>query len=198
MVGRREYKTLCDIPERMINIKINRSFLLFLVLFLQACSLDSGYSSPEEAFKNTNITSKGILRKIEVNNGAILFYEGENQDIGVGLVRKQNKKWEWISGHGMVSSSTDQDVTFAWSNLDRMKAAGEGYHIFWGSINNNEIIKINIKYKNGWEMNENAQLFETTWGYKLWYVINMKYPGINPGVLITGFNKEGKEIYNNS
>jgi len=169
--------------------------LILVIIILQSCSINKGYSTPEEAFKETNIPSNGLLKKIEVDGGAILFYEGLNQDIGVGLVRKKSNRWNWIFGSGMVTASTDQDITLSWTNLDNLRKAGEGYNIFWGSVNNDNISKINIQHTNSTELNDNAQFFETPWGYEIWYVIRTNYLGTNPGVKVTGFNDQGEVVF---
>lgn len=50
----------------------------------------------------------------------------------------------------------NDELTYAWSNLDNMYKQGEGKHIFWGIINNDSIDKVHISYRNQWELDEFA------------------------------------------
>ncbi|MGM0885140.1 MAG: hypothetical protein ACQEXQ_29370 [Bacillota bacterium] len=102
------------------------------------------YKTPEEAFNATGIKSKRIIKKVELTDGAIIFYEGLNNDVGVGLASYYDD-WKWIMGSGMVDKGTEP-LSISWANLDRMKKEREGYHIFWGSVNNEDINKLHVTY----------------------------------------------------
>jgi hypothetical protein len=190
----------------IIEIELRRLFILkflnVLLLLVLSVSIFTGctskefYNTPEQAFDATGIKSKGIIKKVELTDGAIIFYEGFSNDVGVGLARKYEGKWKWIMGSGMVNKGAEP-LSFAWSNLDNMTKAGKGYHIFWGSATNDEINKLHITYNNDWNLNEDAILFDSGLGFRVWYVISTNYYGTMPGIKATGYDKSNKIVFQN-
>ncbi|MDQ0878743.1 hypothetical protein QFZ77_007402 [Paenibacillus sp. V4I3] len=170
--------------------------LVVSVSIFAGCYTEKSYKTPEQAFVATGIKSKGIIKKVELTDGAIIFYEGLKNDVGVGLDRNYDGNWKWIMGSGMVNKDIEP-ISFSWANLDQMRGAGKGYHLFWGSVNNEEINKLHIAYNNGWNLNEDAILFDSGLGFRIWYVISTNYYGTVPGVNATGYDKEGKKVYQN-
>lgn len=179
-------------------LKVLKILLLLAlpVSIVAGCNNEKSYKSPEQAFIASNISSNGIIKKVELTDGAIIFYKGLNNDVGVGLVRNCKGRWKWMMGSGMVNQY-NEPMSFAWANLDQMKEAGQGYHLFWGSVNNDEIYQLHIAYNNGWDLSEDAILFDTGLGFRVWYVISTKYYGTIPGINATGYDGEGKVIYQN-
>jgi hypothetical protein len=172
-------------------------FLLVLsVSIFTGCNPEKSYKTPEQAFVATSIKSKGINKKVELTDAAIIFYKGLNNDVGVGLARNYAGNWKWIMGSGMVNKSIEP-ISFSWANLDQMKREGKGYHLFWGSLNNDEINKLHIAYNNDWNLNEDAILFDAGLGFRIWYVVSTDYYGTVPGIKATGYDKQGKKVYQN-
>ncbi len=89
-------------------------FLIVLLLLTLPLSIFAGcspaeksYRTPEQAFAAANVRSKGIIKKVELTDGAIIFYRGSNNDAGVGLARKYDGNWKWVMGSGMVNASNE-------------------------------------------------------------------------------------------
>ncbi|WP_139230768.1 hypothetical protein [Paenibacillus catalpae] len=97
----------------------------------------------------------------------------------------------------MVEKSTEPSISFSWANLDQMKKAGKGYLLFWGSVNNEEIDRLHITYNNDWDLNEDALFFDSDLGFRIWYVVSTNYYGTVPGIKATGYDKEGKIVFQN-
>ncbi|WP_187273853.1 hypothetical protein [Paenibacillus sp. N3.4] len=170
--------------------------LIVSILIFTGCTTEESYKTPEQAFVATGIKSKGIIKKVQLTDGEVIFYEGLNNDVGVGLARNYKGNWKWISGHGMEASSSFP-VTFSWANLEQMKKAGKGYHIFWGSVNDEKINKLHITYDNEWNLNEDALFFDSGLGFRIWYVVSTYYYGTVPGIKATGYDKDDQIVYEN-
>lgn len=173
--------------------------LLLLVLsvsIIAGCSPEKSYKTAEQAFIAAGITSKGIIEKVELTDGAIIFYEGLNHDAGVGLARNYDGKWKWIMGAGLVNKS-NEPLSISWANLDQMTREGKGYHLFWGSVNNEEINKLHVAYNNEGDLNGEATIIDSGLGFGIWYVVSTHYYGTVPGIKATGYDKEGEIVFRN-
>ncbi|MBP1990563.1 hypothetical protein [Paenibacillus eucommiae] len=172
--------------------------LLIMLIVITGCAKKEGYSSPEEALNNSGVSFKGLLTKVELPNAALTFYltEDPNMPIGTGFIREKKDRWQWITGSSLQQMA-DEPVTYNWVNLDKMRVEGKGYHMFWGVINQQDIEKIYITYKNNWNLDGNATILDTGLGYRIWYVISNEYHGTVPGVDITGYSGAGTVVYTN-
>lgn len=170
-------------------------FIIIVSLLITQSYSSSGYSSPEKALNNTNSPPKKILEQVEVADGVFLFYEEEDQVVGASLIRKKSNKWIRGFGDLLQPYSTDQAVTGTWVNIDHLPAAGDGYQLFWGIVHDPNITKVEIKYIGDRKIDGEVYMFDTPYGYKVWYLISNKYYGSMPGLDITGFNDLGEPIF---
>lgn len=88
----------------------------------------------------------------------------------------------------------NDELSYAWSNLDHMTREGEGRHMFWGIINNDTIDKVHISYRNRWELDAYAKIIKVN-NFRVWYVLSDYFYGTIPGVNLIGFNSSGVKIY---
>ncbi len=169
--------------------------LVLTFLLLASCNRDDGINTSEEIAAFINIEPDKITHLIENNDSILVFYEPmeENLDIGIGWIKSKNGVWEWVHGN-KIQNQLNEDITYSWSNLDKMTGQGEGMHLFWGIINNDSVDKVHISYRNEWELNEYAELIEVG-NKRVWYVLSDYYYGTIPGVNIVGFNASGEQVY---
>lgn len=171
--------------------------IVLAALMLAGCG-GTGYPSPEEAMAGAGIQTKGVLKQIELEDAALIFYlkkeEVKDIDVGAGLVRKKKGKWTWINGSD-TQQLKDTPVTYGWTNLDKMSEAGGGYHMYWGVVNQENIAKLHIKHRKGWGTDADAELMDTGLGYRIWYLVLDEYYGTVPGVDLIGYSAAGDIVY---
>lgn len=169
--------------------------LLFIFVFLSACTTDDGINTPEEIAESANIDVSQIKKIVEIETAKLVFYVPSDKTFSVGLAWIKNNagKWEWERSSSLQNFE-HEDVTYSWSNLDRMTSQGKGYLIFWGIINNDEIARVHADYRNGWELNRDAEII-TVGEKRIWYVLADYYYGTIPGVDIVGYSTSGEKLY---
>ncbi|MFC3770768.1 hypothetical protein [Paenibacillus sp. GCM10012303] len=172
--------------------------IVLVAVVLSGCTDDPGFPSPEEAMAGAGIQSKGILKQIELQDAALIFYQKKEPvkdvHVGAGLVRKMNGSWTWMNG-SEVQRLTEAPVTYRWTNLDKMNQAGSGYHMYWGIVNQENIAKLHIKQRKGWGTDADAELLDTGLGYRIWYLVLDEYYGTVPGVDMIGYSAGGEVVY---
>lgn len=179
-------------------------FILLLfafIIWMVARSLDNGMNTPEEIAEYLNVEKNDLKQFVEIEqfkNAKLVFYTPSDEVFVAGLswIKKENGVWKWISGGGALNDD-QEGLTYTWSNLDQMKTYGDGAHIFWGIINDDAISKVHVKYRNNWDLNQDAEIIEVG-DIRVWYVLADYYYGTIPGVDITGYSSLGEKIYGNN
>jgi hypothetical protein len=182
------------------HLRLRILLTVFFIGILSSCSSGqkNTYSTIDEAFEHSGIEAKGIIKQVNVNEASVLFYQGMHENIGIGLVRNaKDDYWYWVMGSGMVAKASEP-VTFSWSNLDMMNKPGDGYHVHWGSLNNNKIARLHVSYiDKSPGLDHDAEILDTGLGYSIWYVILDKYTGPIPGVKAVAYSRDGEVLYSN-
>lgn len=169
--------------------KIIPVLLLSVLLFMSGCT-DNGYKSVEEVMQSSELKNKHIFYKHEVEDGIILLYENPIDGIDAGFVQKVGKRYELSIEGGVSSPSNETDITWNWINL----ISNENQHQFYiGIVNSPSITRLHIgssKY-----IDKDVEIIELRDGTKLWFAMQDNSSVVQPGFILNGFDKDGKNVY---
>jgi hypothetical protein len=170
--------------------------ILSVFILLTACTMDDGINKPNEIAEFLNSETSAIKQTVVFEKAKLVFYipNNHNFSIGLGWIKKDKRKWKWVSGGALSQSYEQQDLTYSWYNLDQMNKQGKGAHIFWGMINNNDITKVHVSYRNEWDLDAYAEIIDVG-DKRIWYVLADYYYGTIPGINIIGYGSTGEKIY---
>ncbi|RAV08716.1 hypothetical protein [Paenibacillus contaminans] len=178
-------------------IKAAKTLFLVLLMFVFSGCTNNGYKSIEEAIQQGGIQYKQIYHQHEVNKGIIIFYENPNGGIDAGIVYKMGDKYKWGFGGGTVSFPSKEDVTWGGVNLDiNARDQEKQYWLYYGIIKDTQITTLHIEHKGPDKyIDKDAEIVKLFDGYKLWFALQDKYSEIQPGFILTGYNKDGVSVY---
>lgn len=171
-------------------------FVLSSFLLISGCTEDNGYKSIEEAMQSGGIQNKQIYHKQEVKDGIIIFYENPNGGVDAGFVSKVGNRYKWAFGGGVSSPSTEMNVAWSWVNLDsNVKDEDKQYQFYIGIVKGQSITRLHIEHIGSSKyIDKDAEIVELRDGTKLWFALQDKYSKVQPGFILNGFNKDGKNV----
>lgn len=177
--------------KKVILLLVSSLFLLF-----SGCT-DNGYKSIEEAMQSEGIQNKQIYHKEEVKDSIILIYENPNGGVDAGIVYKVGNKYKWGFGGGVSSPSTEMDVAWNWVNLDsNAKDEDKQYQFYIGIVKGQSITRLHIEHiGSSKNIDKDAEIVELSDGTKLWFALQNKYSKVQPGFILNGFDKDGKNMF---
>lgn len=170
--------------------KAFKIIMIILVCFWGGNSLYNNFQSSqtiEGAMAKVNVTFSKILYKADLQNESIVFYTNNNE-LRVGLLKKNFWGWKWIFGGGSVDFDSKDKIDWVYCNLGT--SPQNLIPVFYG-LNFEEHIK-QIKIKGLTDKFKNAQIVNTELG-QIWYVISGK--PLKPPLTIIGLSDEGKILY---
>lgn len=139
------------------------------------------------------IKYKMIYHKHEVKDGIVVFYEGPNGGIDVGLVNKKGDHYKWGFGGGTVSSQ--MDIPWGWVNLDQ-NSKEKRYQIYYGILKEPSVTKLHIEHKgDDKSIDKDSEIVELRDGTRLWFALQDQYSNIHPGFILNGFNQNGLNVF---
>ncbi|MFF2094293.1 hypothetical protein [Paenibacillus sp. NPDC058174] len=163
-------------------MKLKMLVILLLILSLVACSSKS--NTIEEAMIKANMEYSKInyIKELPIDKRALVFYENKEL-IGVGLLKKVNKGWEWVIGSS-TSDDSKAEIQWAYSYVD------ESFPLVYGYIRNDEISKITLEFR---VKKYDTNLIKVD-NKTLFYAL-LDEPQ-NPPITIRGYNNKEEEVYN--
>ncbi|NOV01513.1 hypothetical protein [Paenibacillus planticolens] len=96
-----------------------------------------------------------------------------------------------------MSFPAQKDITWSWVNLDcNANDEDKQYQLYYGIIKEVQITRLHIEHMGSDKyIDKDAEIVELFDGNKLWFALQDKYSEIHPGFILTGFNKDGENVF---
>ncbi|WJH35407.1 hypothetical protein N6H14_05045 [Paenibacillus sp. CC-CFT747] len=164
-------------------------WLMFVPL---GCENESSESIPQ-AMQAAGIKDRQIIHEHELEDVVLVFYQEPTGGLDAGLVNKTGTGYKW--GFGGGTAYEKDDVPWVWTNLD-LNSRDKRYQMYYGIVKDHNITRLHIKHNHDGlsAINKDAEIVPTQ-DYRIWFALQDRYSDIHPGFLLTGYSKEGEEIF---
>ncbi|RKP57091.1 hypothetical protein D7Z26_03655 [Cohnella endophytica] len=162
-------------------IQLRLLIIVVIIFILAACTNEE--ITIEQAMKKSNIQFDSIAHVKEMDKGhlALVFYEN-NEQFGLGLLKKKRNGWAWEIGN---SSRPDSKVELNWS----YSSLNQKLPLFYGVIHNDAIKRVVVETK---DTKKEAEIIEAA-NRRIWLALVDKPQ--NPPVNIYGYDAQEAIIF---
>ena len=165
---------------------------ILVVVSILVMLMLTGCGSLDEAVQQAKKMVPGdwqVVHAQQVQDQATVVFYIKDDELGAGLFQKDTFGWNWL-GSGLGTLVTYPDgLSWRYSDLG---SKTRKFYLYYGLVQDSNISSIEVKTT--WGEVSKAQITETG-NYRLWYAFISKPQVPSVDADITGYSKDGNQLY---